>query len=154
MDFFIPKVNQSVQRPFEHHSHYSRPHISHTHIYSENYGITGKSVKNVLSEVNTGSPLYKIHTTMDGDNHAVYHVNFIKLLDKVFLFDDLEKISVEQERFISVFFKQADDVTKILDNNAKLDKDDDPFQNMDIIMRELDNFLGSYFGVDYDRFAQ
>lgn len=144
MNLFIPKHK---------HLHIHKPEISHTREVYENYGVP-KSTKNSLSEVNTGSPIFKINTTMDGTKHAIYHVNMIDLLDKVFMRDNLEFISIEQERFMGRFFQQAHVATNIMDNNALQNKNDDPFANMDEMLRELDNFLGSYFGVNYGRFSR
>ena len=143
MDLFIPKPPQK------------RPVISHTTIHPEVYGIPRpRRVKSILSEVNTGDPVFAVHTVIDGSKHADYHVNLIKLLDKVFLGNNLGFLSIEQERFMNKFFEQAGIVTNVLDNNISQNKDDDPFADMDLIFRELDNFLGSYYGVDYGRFAR
>ena len=33
-------------------------------------------------------------------------------------------------------------------------EDVDPYENMDNVMRQLDNFLGSYFGEDNDKYSR
>ena len=106
-------------------------------------------IKGTLSELNTGEPVFYIKHHMDGTKEAIYHVNLIDLLDRVFVHDGLRFLSGEQERFMSKFFKEADIVTDKLSAN-----DSNPFSKMDKIYRELDDFLGSYLGVDNGRYTR
>jgi hypothetical protein len=103
--------------------------------------------KNPLSELNTADPIFSIKEAMDGSKEAIYHVNLIFLMDKVFTRDNLRFISIDQERFMSKFFNEAGIATDALHSGT------DPYANMDDVMIQLDNFLGSYFGVNYGRFA-
>lgn len=114
--------------------------ISHTNICSENYGTTKNNrTKSSLSELNTGEVIYLTDTYMDGEKHPHYHVNLIKLLDKVFLLNSLNLLSLRQQRFIELFFKQAGIVDKYIDNN-----ENNPYKDMSLEMKYLDSFLGSY----------
>ena len=70
----------------------------------------------------------------------------VYLMDKVFIKDNVHILSIDQERFMSKFFNEAGVVTDILNNSGS-----NPYGNMDEIMLQLDSFLGSYFGDNYDR---
>ena len=105
--------------------------------------------KNPLSELNTADPIFFVKEHMDGSKKAIYHVNTVYLMDKVFVRDNLRFLSIDQERFMSKFFNEAGVVTDGLKSNSS-----NPYSNMDEIMLQLDSFLGSYFGDDYDRLTR
>lgn len=105
--------------------------------------------KNPLSELNTADPIFFVKEHMDGSKKAIYHVNIVYLMDKVFVRDNLRFLSIDQERFMSKFFNEAGVVTDGLKSNSS-----NPYSNMDEIMLQLDSFLGSYFGDDYDRLTR
>ena len=105
--------------------------------------------KNSLSEINTADPIFLIREHTDGSKKAFYHINLIYLMDKVFIRDNLHFLSIDQERFMSKFFNEAGVVTDILKNSGS-----NPYGNMDEIMLQLDSFLGSYFGDNYDRLTR
>ena len=102
--------------------------------------------KNPLSELNTAEPIFLITERMDGSKKAIYYFNLISLLDEVFLKDSSRFFSIDQERFMRKFFDEANTVTGCLNNNVA-----NPYNYMSEIMLQLDSFLGSYFGDDYDR---
>lgn len=102
--------------------------------------------KNPLSELNTADPIFLITERMDGSKKAIYYFNLISLLDEVFLKDSSRFFSIDQERFMRKFFDEANTVTGCLNNNVA-----NPYSYMSKIMLQLDSFLGSYFGDDYDR---
>ena len=102
--------------------------------------------KNPLSELNTAEPIFLITERMDGSKKAIYYFNLISLLDEVFLKDSSRFLSIDQERFMRKFFDEANTVTGCLNNNVA-----NPYNYMSEIMLQLDSFLGSYFGDDYDR---
>ena len=107
--------------------------------------------ENLVGMIHTGSPLYIIKDSMDGSREAIYHVNLVYLLDNVFTKNNTKYLSIEQERYIAKFLQEAGKVNdKIIEGTENVD----PYENMDDVMRQLDNFLGSYFGVDYGRFAR
>ena len=105
--------------------------------------------KNPLSELNTADPIFFVKEHMGGSKKAIYHVNIVYLMDKVFVRDNLRFLSIDQERFMSKFFNEAGVVTDGLKSNSS-----NPYSNMDEIMLQLDSFLGSYFGDDYDRLTR
>ena len=105
--------------------------------------------KNPLSELNTADPIFFVKEHMDGSKKPIYHVNTVYLMDKVFVRDNLRFLSIDQERFMSKFFNEAGVVTDGLKSNSS-----NPYSNMDEIMLQLDSFLGSYFGDDYDRLTR
>lgn len=98
-------------------------------------------MKGHLSEVNTANPIFHIKEQMDGTNEAIFHKLMIALLDDVITYNSMKFLSIEQERFMHMFFKQAEEVTL-----AELNGEEDPFQNMSELMKQFDNFLGSYSG--------
>lgn len=105
--------------------------------------------KSPLSEVNTGDPLIYIKHLMDGTRQVKYHVNLIDLLDRVFLNDGMRFLSLEQERFISEYLNEGGVVTdRIKSSHAT------PYKDMDIIFEQLDDFLGSYKGIDNGRYTR
>ena len=104
---------------------------------------TGKAP---LSEINTAEPIFLITERMDGSKKAIYYFNLISLLDEVFLKDSSRFLSIDQERFMRKFFDEANTVTGCLNNNVAK-----PYNYISEIMLQLDSFLGSYFGDDYDR---
>ena len=117
--------------------------ISKTASRREPYGtFNSVRLKGSLSELNTGEAVFFVETSLDGTAQAEYHINLIHLLDKAFLHNSLNLISLRQERFIKLFFKQAGVVDSLLDAN-----DDDPYKDMSSEMQQLDSFLGSYLGV-------
>lgn len=106
--------------------------------------------KGNVSEVNTAQAIYINKGGMSGKEEAIYHVSLIDLLDKVFLFNALHFLSREQEDILNRFFKEADVAVGILKNNKENLLRDDPFEYMSDIMKQLDNFLGSYYGEESD----
>lgn len=106
-------------------------------------------VKGTLSELNSADPYFYIKHHLDGTKEVKFHVNLIDLLNRVFSGDALRYVSIEQERFLAKFFKQADSATKLINSGSAT-----PFKDMDNIFLTLDNFLGSYLGVDNDQYAR
>ena len=105
-----------------------------------------KPPKGTLSEVNTGNAVFYVKHKMDGSNRAVFHFNLIDLLNRVFTDDGMRYLSIEQERFLSKFFNQANVVTNRINNKVE-----NPYKDMDEIYKQLDNFIGSYIGVNDGR---
>lgn len=105
--------------------------------------------RKAFSEVNTADPCFILQEKMDGSISVKYHVNLIDLLDKVFLNDIQNFLSIEQDRFMDIFYKQAGEVTDKINNNDK-----DPYQNMDTVMRQLDIFLSGYIGEDNGKYTR
>lgn len=108
-------------------------------------------IKGTLSELNTGEPVFYIKHHMDGEKEAKYHVNFIDLLDRVFTKDGLRFLSIEQEQFMKLFFKEAGIVTDRLNDEGYTGA---IYDNIDSAFQQLDDFLGSYEGVDYGRYSR
>lgn len=100
-----------------------------------------KPIKGTLSEINSSQIPYYTKHYMNGTIETKFHVNIIDLLDRVFKQNAPRYTSIEQERFMRIFYQQAGIVTDRI--NAK---DDDPYRDMDKVFKELDNFLGSYRG--------
>ena len=112
------------------------------HQYPQQRGM----IKAPLSEINTADPIFLVREHMDGSKKAIYYFNLISLLDEVFLKDSSRFLSIDQERFMRKFFDEANTVTGCLNNNVA-----NPYNYISEIMLQLDSFLGSYFGDDYDR---
>ena len=106
-------------------------------------------VKGTLSEVNTGSPVMYLKHHMDSSIEAKFHVNLIDQLGRVFVQDGLRFLSIDQERFMSKFFEQAGEVTDRL--NAH---DSQPYKDLEDVFKQLDDFLGSYHGVNNGRYTR
>lgn len=108
-----------------------------------------KSYKHPLSEINTADPVFHVKTLTDGSKQAYYHINLIDLLDHVFVWDAMEVFSIDQERFFRRYFNQAHEVYEKLDYNNIHDEEQwlDPYENMDELLIQLDDFIGSYKGV-------
>lgn len=106
-------------------------------------------IKGTLSELNSASPYFYIKHHLDGTCEVKYHVNIIDILERVFTGDAMRYLSIEQERFMSRFFKQADSATKLLNSGSAT-----PFKDLDEVFKQLDNFLGSYVGDDNGRYAR
>ena len=115
------------------------------HQYTQSKGID----KRPLSEMNTASPLYVIKNTLDGSKEARYHVNLVHLLDLAFINGQLSMLSIEQERYLTKYFKQGDVVTEALNSNSA-----DPYGSLDEIFKQLDSFLGGYIGEDNGKYAR
>lgn len=113
--------------------------------------------KGFLSEVNTADPFLAISTRWDGTIDTTYHVNFIDLLDRVFMEGGFHPLSIEQERVFKKFLKEADAVTKAIQNKSTLPSEtelqDILSNNLDDVFKQLDQFLGSYLGVNNGQFA-
>ena len=106
--------------------------------------------KNLLSEVNTGSPIFIQHKDMNGDTQTIYHVNIIYLLDRVFLNDNVGFLSIEQTYFIENFFKEAHEATELLNTQPE----DDAYVGMTKQNCSLDKFLGNFIGVNDGQFTR
>ena len=136
---------------FIHTHHQCTDKCKHKHHYKHRCKgrPVGKTVKGRLGEVNSASPYFTVQIRLDGTKDAVFHVNIIDLLDKVIILDSLHLLSIEQERLFTRYLKQAEEVSNKINLN-----EEKPFEDMDEVLQELDNFLGSYYGVDYGRFAR
>ena len=106
--------------------------------------------KNLLSEVNTGSPTFVQYKDINGNTQTVYHVNIIYLLDRVFINDNIGFLSIEQTQFIEDFFKEAHAVTELLNTQP----DDDAYIGMTKQNYSLDKFLGNFIGVNDGQFTR
>ena len=95
----------------------------------------------VLSEYNSGSPLFYKKHHLDGRVETKYHKNLIDILDRVFRFRGMKFLSREQERFLTKFFKYADKISY----NIRTGKED-IYENVYEEFKDLDKFLGSYRG--------
>ena len=107
--------------------------------------------ENLVSMIRTGNPLYVVKDCMDGSKEAIYHVNLIYLLDNVFTKNNIKYLSIEQERYIAKFLQEGGKVNDKINEGTE---GVDPYENMDNVMRQLDNFLGSYFGEDNDKYSR
>ena len=117
--------------------------ILHTHGINNEEGLVGM--------IHTGNPLFVIKDCMDGNKEAIYHVNLVYLLDDVFTKNNIKYLSIEQERYIAKFLQEGGEVNDKINEGTE---DVDPYENMDNVMRQLDNFLGSYFGEDNDKYSR
>ena len=115
---------------------------------SRGIGVSTNNGKGYLSEVNTFDPIFITRQDMNGDKDAIYHVNLIYLLDNVFTKNNLNYLSIEQERYMKTFFNEADIVTKSLNQ-----LEEDSFKDMTRVMKQLDNFLGGYLGENDGRYS-
>ena len=106
--------------------------------------------KNLLSEVNTGSPTFVQYKDINGNTQTVYHVNIIYLLDRVFINDNIGFLSIEQTQFIEDFFKEAREVTELLNTQP----DDNAYVGMTKQNYSLDKFLGGFIGVNDGQFTR
>ena len=112
-------------------------------------GDTGEMYKDRLGEVNTGDSIFIVHPEAGGRKRAVYHVNIIHLLDEVFKHNAAAFLSVDQERFLNRFVKEANEVWQNIDEGKE-----NPFENMSEVMRTLDSFLAGYTGENSGRYAR
>ena len=119
--------------------------------FKHQYPQSRRNVKAPLSEINTADPIFFVKERMDGSKEAIYHVNLVYLLDNVFTKNSTKYLSIEQERYIAKFLQEAGKVNDKINEGIE---DVDPYENMDDVMRQLDNFLGSYFGEDNGRFTR
>lgn len=110
---------------------------------------TPRSIKAPLSEINTADTFFGVYENMDGSKEVKYHVNLIELLDRVFRYNTQDFLSLKQNRFMDKFYAQAGVVTDNMKNNA-----DNPYKNMDSAMKQLDTFLGGYFGENNGKYAR
>ena len=101
--------------------------------------------------IHTGSQLFVIKDCMDGSKEAIYHVNLVYLLDNVFTKNSTKYLSIEQERYLAKFLQEGGKVNDKINEGTE---DVDPYENMDNVMRQLDNFLGSYFGEDNGKYIR
>ena len=116
---------------------------------SRGIGVSTNNGKGYLSEVNTFDPIFITKEDMYGEKDTVYHVNLVYLLDKVFTNDTLNFLSMEQENYMKMFFKEAGIVTDALNK-----PEEHPYNTMTKAMLQLDNFLGNYLGENDGRFSR
>ena len=101
-----------------------------------------------LKEIRRNKTSYVNQRPMDGHTEANFFSDWIKLLDIVFTENDMQYLTIEQQRFLERYLNQGNIVDKKL-----IAKDANPYKNLDITLKEFDNFLGSYFGDDCVRFV-
>ena len=101
------------------------------------------SVKNPLSEVNTGSSIFITNTDLLNEKEPVFHVNIIYLLDKALLNNTFSMMSIDEERFIRRFLYEADKAVK-----------EESLDVMSKTMKSFDVFLGNYRGVNDGQFTR
>ena len=95
--------------------------------------------KTRLSEVNTGEAVHLIKNSLTGEKIAEFHVNLINILDKALLNNNLDYLSLDQERLVSQYFKEGHEVDTLIN-----EEDENPFKDMNPLTYQLDLFLGSY----------
>ena len=95
--------------------------------------------KTRLSEVNTGEAVYLIKNSLTGEKIAEFHVNLINILDRVLLNNNLDYLSLDQERLVSQYFKEGHEVDTLIN-----EEHENPFKDMNPLTYQLDLFLGSY----------
>lgn len=135
-------INHACCNPPHHYHGECHPFICNPHP-------SGKQMKGALSELNTGDPIFYFKHKMDGTTSSVFHRNLIDLLDRVFVYDGMRFLSEDQERYFTEYFTQAGIATD------KIKKDiPSPFNNMDQTFIDLDEFLGSYLGVDHGPYTR
>ena len=81
----------------------------------------------------SGKSIFLNNKDLYGLDTANFSLNFIPLLDKSIVEDNLYVISIEQQRFLQRYFEEA---YKLMEEDLELSK----------VMKEFDNFLGSYIG--------
>ena len=79
----------------------------------------------------SGKSIFINDKDLYGFDTANFSLNFIPLLDKSIVEDNLHVISIEQQRFLQRYFEEAN---KLMEEDLELSK----------VMKEFDNFLGSY----------
>ena len=95
--------------------------------------------KTRLSEVNTGEAVHLIKNSLTGEKIAEFHVNLINILDRALLNNNLDCLSIDQERLVSQYFKEGHEVDNLIN-----EEHENPFKNMNPLTYQLDLFLGSY----------
>ena len=105
-------------------------------------------VKGTLGELNTGDPYIYVKHLMNGTRQIKFHINLIDQLDRVFMMDGMRFLSPRQERFMDKFFTWANTVTNNISNGETMYSDEED------AFIQLDDFLGSYNGVDNGRYTR
>ena len=95
--------------------------------------------KIILSEVNTGEAVHLIKNSLTGEKIAEFHVNLINILDRALLNNNLDYLSIDQERLVSQYFKEGHEVDTLIN-----EEHENPFKDMNPLTYQLDLFLGSY----------
>lgn len=116
---------------------------------SKVFSIPSNNPRKPLSEVNTAETYLIVNEKLDGTKEAKYHVNLIDLLDKVFLNNTQDFLSIEQDRFMDKFYKVAGDITDRI-NKAN----ENPYDKVDAVLLQLDDFLGGYVGEDNGKYTR
>lgn len=100
-----------------------------------------KVLKGSLSEINVADTILAENKNLTGVIDYIYSDNFIHLIDEALLNNTFQGLSIEQERFLSRFLKEAN---KVMSSMNMEDEDIDPYKDMSINMKQLDETLGSY----------
>ena len=95
--------------------------------------------KTILSEVNTGEAVHLIKNSLTGEKIAKFHINLINILDRALLNNNLDYLSIDQERLVSQYFKEGHEVDTLIN-----EEHENPFKDMNPLTYQLDLFLGSY----------
>lgn len=105
--------------------------------------------KNALSEINTGDFTYTKCRTFNNETKYVFHVNLIKLLDKLFLSNCYASVTPKQEAMIRKYAEEAGIATDKLNDSVEDFRDE-----MQLIFLQLDDFLGGYIGENSGKYKR
>lgn len=86
----------------------------------------------------TGNKFFKDKQNLYSIFVPNFHVNIIRIYDRVIVYDDLHAASIEQQRFLEKYFAEADLIDTI---------------ELSVNCASLDEYLGSYFGENNGRYS-
>lgn len=126
------------------------------------YPVRKERIKDSLSEINTADAFFDVSEKWDGTVDVTYHINLIDLFDQVFVEGGFHPLSIEQTRILKKYLNEAGRITKNIEehkqqkekNPSLPDKTYEEFTtDLDDVLKQLDEFLGSYYGVNNGQFA-
>lgn len=99
-------------------------------------------IYNALADRNSANAIHYCYKDMNGNDIYKFNVNIIYLLDKYFTKNNNKMLSIEQERFVNKYLKEAQSKTE-----------DEEFILTNLI-NQFDIFLGNYLGDNVNEYVK
>lgn len=107
--------------------------------------------RSFIHPLETSKGIFFTTKDMEGNIVYEYYVNLIDLFDNVMIQDSTHFLSIEQQNLLDLFFKQADTLSGLIEGSEDYIN---AYSLMDRHIQTLDDFLGSYIGVDSGKFSR
>jgi hypothetical protein len=116
-----------------------------------------------LDSLETGKGIFSNDPNLYGQDTAYFYVSLINQYDKSMVENNLHVLSIEQQDLLQWYFKEANTLTRQHTSAEKQDYTEEElskeeyrkrYKNLSRTIQKLDEFLGSYVGVEDGQFSR